>query len=128
METPEVDASFAVLNEFVYRTYHHIAINHDGSLSKEEKELWKAMQEKPIDRPGLVDLKSSGWKMVFEDDDRISSCSFFSKLITISELDQYERDKTICHELVHAFYGECSIDYSVFGASDIVERRNNRIN
>jgi len=114
MEIPNDMASFAELQEFVYRTYHKHIIE-DNFISGNP--FWTAIQEDPIGKRTINNLKGKGWKINFGDKFPKSIREFLGlclkeekEIWILKRLECYERDKAICHEIVHAVYGEIADD------------------
>ena len=127
MEIPNDMASFAELQEFVYRTYYY---NCSGAGNY----FWNGIRKNPIDRPRIIHLKNDGWKInkIPESLLRFEGlCVYDKKEIRISEEHgSYQRDKAICHEIVHAVYGEISMDLYLLEKDDdkkLIKKRNNAL-
>jgi hypothetical protein len=117
MEIPEVNSTFAELSNFIQEGYIEKKVRCFYS-----RRLWVAIKDNPFTIQGIEAVKKSGWKMYLyqHESGNIGICDFDKKELWISsDLDAYSTDNTICHELVHAYYGIISTDgTNVFRLSD----------
>jgi hypothetical protein len=124
------NSSFADLNDFVYLGY--IELKEKCFYSRR---LYLAMVKNPLSQGRVEELCSNGWRLV-SDSCSINCggiCDHDLKEITISrDLDTfYSVDKTVCHEIVHAYYGKISNDGSpgvrFCDKEELIAGRNNAI-
>ena len=112
MEIPENTASFADIETFIKNLLESSRPKrYTVDLSIPENYLFTILWH-PITPNSIYKLKEE-WEIKREKHPTLDSSStdFINKIIRISpELEGYERDKDICHEIVHANYGKMSSD------------------
>ena len=85
----------------------------------ESNKLKKEIYKNPFSESSVKEMINKGYLLTFEESLKygaMGTCNFEEKIIGISKKENnFERDLTICHELIHAFYGEISHDG--FGSS-----------
>jgi len=127
MDIPNDRASFADLNKFVNETFIHL--NKTSTAFKGS--LWEKIREDPVSKRGIKGLEEKGWTVLFDIIIYDGMCDFKNRKITIyNSLDDFSRDKSTYHELVHAYYGNISFDGNMWKAKDEtadLEQRKNRV-
>lgn len=101
-------STFSKLNEFVYMFY--LSSRYMGRTRFEYRDLlWEKMNSSPIEQASIAKLKEDGWQVNsgYRYAGNMGMCNFNDKEIWILPgLDPYVSDKVLCHEVVHAVYGE----------------------
>ncbi len=89
-----------------------------------ESEFKKTIYGNPFSSTSIFKILKDEYKLVFEDFPNGGFCNFITKLIRVSKnIGGFQRDVTICHEAVHAFYGFISWDLYM----DLEGCKNNKI-
>ncbi|MBR9704769.1 hypothetical protein GOV12_05120 [Candidatus Pacearchaeota archaeon] len=79
-------------------------------------EYFRFANSNPIAPKDITKLKNQGWEIIIYEPSVVSDIQLCSidpdeKSISMGEpINPYTRDKMICHEIVHAVYGEISMD------------------
>ena len=106
IKTPEVSTEF-----YKMRWQELDAYVAKGKDLVPDLPIWKLIKSRPLDTLSLEQLVRSGWRIYW-----IPSlyneghCLYSNKEIVMGSYpDAYERDKTLLHELTHAWYGDSSV-------------------
>lgn len=93
-----------------------------------KRKIWTLLKEKPVTIQSIDELARDGWKVIPEAFEWSSgSADAIAKTIWVSEPTAYQRDKTLFHEIAHAYYGEEIADSMNFIPERQIRQENNAI-